>query len=250
MSKPRHRDPGLSVLGKKAFFDSPPVQGGAGMARVTDLFRSLSGEAVRALPDRRGGPRYATPEGTVVVAWEAAPGVSTLIRGSVENVSEGGARVRLDGLLTLRGSLVYVQLKTPSGCETAQAGVLGSFEQGAVRLRFVGGCPEGFFTPPVRRRGGAAGGRLTRVPGFPWDGQQRGRESHRPPRVGFQGHHRNPLEGDRPGVPGRTARASDRARRWCRPSVRPAPSEGRRRGTPPRHPGPPAVRRSGRRGGP
>lgn len=155
MSKPRHKDSGLTILGKKAFFDSPPVQGVAGTARLTDLFRSLSGEAVRALPDRRGGPRYVPQEGTVVVAWEAAPGVSARLVGSVENVSEGGARVRLDGLLPPRGSLVYVQLKTPSGCETAQAEVLGSFKQGAVRLRFVGGCPEGFFTHLLY--GGAGG---------------------------------------------------------------------------------------------
>jgi hypothetical protein len=146
MSKPSHRIPELSILGRKAFFDSPPVRGAAGMARIHDLFRSLSGEEVNALPDRRRAPRYAPRESTVIVAWEQVPGVFARLKGAVENVSEGGAMIRLSGILPPQGSLVYMQLKTPSACETAQAEVLGSFKQGAVRLRFVRECPEGFFT--------------------------------------------------------------------------------------------------------
>ena len=149
MSAKRHPRKVLAIQEVPLYFDSPALREAAGLTGTAAMLRLLTRTTPKAVSDRRSGPRYTPAKGFVTIRWELAPGVLSAGGGMIENISEGGLLVRFFGPIPPRGHFVHLQVSTPTGGVSAIAEVLHPQEDGAVRLRFEGGCTERFFIATV-----------------------------------------------------------------------------------------------------
>src|SRR4051812_2039690 len=91
------------AAGGRLFFDAPQGPAARTAPGTRDLLGLLSPKTGRPQPDRRADPRYEPAPARLAMVWEPVPGLQVHDVGVVENISDGGAKVRPLGLVPAAG---------------------------------------------------------------------------------------------------------------------------------------------------